>query len=119
MNGVQEIKLGDICDSSPGKRNNFSIMEKDGIQPVRDEVCIYFFFYKSKLKVILCTGKWRVLSQLGISFQNYAAGEHTAKSTFESTQSTYTGSSSTLSSDYGFSYASAVIKSDTGWTLIL
>ena len=49
-------------------------------------------------------------------FQNYAAAEHTAKSTFESSQSTYTGSSSTLSSDYGFSYASAVIKSDTGKT---
>ena len=39
MNGVQEMKLGDICDSSPGRRNNFNIMEKDGTQPVKDEVC--------------------------------------------------------------------------------
>lgn len=39
MNGVQEMKLGDICDSSQGRRNNFNIMEKDGTQPVKDEVC--------------------------------------------------------------------------------
>ena len=39
MNGVQEMKLGDICDSSQGRRNNFNIMEKDGAQPVKDEVC--------------------------------------------------------------------------------
>ncbi len=38
MNGVQEMKLGDICDSSPGRRNNFTIMEKDGMQPVKGEV---------------------------------------------------------------------------------
>ena len=43
MNGVQEMKLGDICDGTPGKKNSFSIMEKDGIQPVKDEVCLFHF----------------------------------------------------------------------------
>lgn len=38
MNGVQEMKLGDICNSSPSKKNFFNINEKDGVQPVKDEV---------------------------------------------------------------------------------
>ena len=53
MNGVQEMKLGDICDSSPGRRNNFNIMEKDGTQPVKDEVCQLQFRRETPVEYIV------------------------------------------------------------------
>ena len=44
--------------------------------------------------------------------QSYSSADYIQSAKSSVTQSIYTGSS--LSSDYGFSYASAVIKSDTG-----
>ena len=38
MNDMMHQSLGLICSKSTSRRNNFTVMEKDGVRPVKVEV---------------------------------------------------------------------------------
>jgi ubiquitin carboxyl-terminal hydrolase 47 len=95
INQMQEATLKDICTNcGNGRRNNFNVMDKDGLQPVKVEP----------------KDDWSG-SMTGL----LSGVSATAATSGDSSSSSYPATNYSSSSDYTYSYSSALIRSDTGY----